>query len=186
MASKNTPEKSFRSMNIGEIVISSKAEEIIWTVLGSCVSIIFHVKDHISIMCHSQLPYCMDAHTKCFHTCPNPCFNDLDDTHDNKYVKCSIEYMIKQLKKNNIDFKKLNTTIIGGASILPKLSTKPTIGEMNVATAKEILNDNQIRINRELVGGLKGYTLWYHTNNDRLLVKIQSDGQEKNELFNNK
>lgn len=175
-----------RALNVGEIIISRDKEEIVWTVLGSCVSVVFHVNEKLSIICHAQMPFRKNINDKCYEQCPNPCYTILSDSIDNKFVKCSVEFMVQYLVKHKCNFSKLNTTLIGGATILKKINDKATIGELNIKIAKDILNKNGIKINRELVGGLNGYTLWYYTNSDRLFVRIHHDKKEKFELINNR
>ena len=43
-------------LGIGDLVKVKNEEIELWTVLGSCVSIIFHIPDAFSLMCHAQLP----------------------------------------------------------------------------------------------------------------------------------
>jgi chemotaxis receptor (MCP) glutamine deamidase CheD len=81
-------------INIGEIRITEKADEIVWSVLGSCVSIIFRADEKLSLLCHAQMPYRKEFGSRCADSCPKPCYNYLPDSMELKYVTCSIEYMI--------------------------------------------------------------------------------------------
>jgi chemotaxis receptor (MCP) glutamine deamidase CheD len=176
--------KNAKKLGIGEIIISENKEEIIWTVLGSCISIIFHVDNLFSIICHAQLPY-NSITAKCSDECSHPCRRSFDQSLENRFVKCSLDFMLKKLKTYSFDSKNLKTTLIGGASIIPKKRGLRTIGELNVITAKEMLKNNRIRINREKVGGLNGYNLWYHTDKNRLFIKVINEDIEKYELLDN-
>jgi chemotaxis receptor (MCP) glutamine deamidase CheD len=176
--------QNIKKLGIGEIIISENKEEIIWTVLGSCISIIFHVDNLFSMICHAQLPYNSTA-TKCSDQCPHPCLRTFDQSLENRYVKCSIDFMLKKFQTYRFDLKDLKTTIIGGASVINFKKGQKTIGELNVITAKEMLKNNRIRINREKVGGLNGYNLWYHTDNNKLFIKKINEDIEKYELFDN-
>ncbi|MBN1499793.1 MAG: chemotaxis protein CheD [Spirochaetes bacterium] len=173
-----------RNLGIGEIIITRKNEEIIWTVLGSCVSVIFHVDNVVSMICHAQLPY-NSINRKCTNECPHPCGRDFDRSSDNLYVKCSLEYMIKELSAFKFDKKDLHTTLIGGASVFNIKTDLMPIGELNVKAAKDILKEKNIRINREKTGGLNGCNLWYNTSSNRLLYKVINEDSQRIELLNN-
>jgi chemotaxis protein CheD len=184
MNNDNINSKNSKNLGIGEILIFENKEEIVWTVLGSCISIIFHVDHLFSMICHAQLPY-SSVGSNCKKECPNPCLKSFDQALENRYVKCSLEFMLKKLKSYSFGLKDLKTTVIGGASIIHKQKDKQTIGELNVITAKEMLKNNRIRINREKVGGINGYNLWYHTDNNKLFIKVINEGLEKYELLDN-
>ena len=45
-----------RMLGIGDLVKMQNNDTVVWTVLGSCVSVIFHIPGFFSLMCHAQLP----------------------------------------------------------------------------------------------------------------------------------
>lgn len=90
-----------------------------------------------------------------------------------KYVTCSLEFMINHLIKRRVDLSKIKTTLIGGAAVLSNSGKKKSIGDLNVAKAKEILNNHKIKVNREITGGLEGFTIWYYAEDNRLVYKQQ-------------
>lgn len=147
--------------------------------------IIFHVPGQVSMLCHAQMPLRDPYKNKCYDSCPHPCFNELPKAMDNKYVKCSVEFMVRQLKEGNNDLRRPNTTIIGGASVIPEKSRADSIGENNVKMVKCILKDSRIMINREITGGEEEYTPWYHTDSDRLYYE-RHQSRIRMELENNK
>lgn len=175
-----------RTLDIGDIIIAKKEPIDVWAVLGSCIAVIFYAKDKVAMLCHSQLSSQEDTGYTCHEKCPNPCFNDLENSNKSKFVKCTLEYMIDYLRNMDIDLSKLNTTLLGGASLIGKIEGKETVGEKNVRIAKEILKKEGIPINREMVGGDTGYVLWYNTRTDKLFIKLQKDKGERSELLNNR
>jgi chemotaxis protein CheD len=182
MDTLRTPYDFHRNLSIGEVIVSEKKEEIIWTVLGSCISVIFHVEGVVSIISHSQLPYNSFNH-ECTEDCPQPCGREFDSLLDNRYVKCSLGFMIGKLAAYGFDPRRLKTTIVGGASIVKYVDGQESIGDKNVAMAKTMLAENGIRLNRQKTGGLNGYNIWYHTDTDRLFVRTINEGHEPRELF---
>ena len=156
-------------LRIGEIKILKEDEEIVWTILGSCISVIFHTNMGLSLICHAQMPTRDITYDNiCADSCPHPCFNYLPDSMKFKYVSCSIEYMLEVMKQNGVNLRSVNTSLLGGASTLGRIELKKTIGERNVQIAKKILSENKIVINRELTGGSHALTLWYSPKNNRL------------------
>ncbi len=159
------------NVNIGELRIIKNPEEVAWTILGSCVSVIFHVRNDLALICHAQLPAPKVNGNKGCEICPCPYFTILSTENKYKYVSCSLQYMISYLKRNNIDLKSIKTTLVGGASTFNYSKDKSTFGELNVMKAKQILKKHGIKINREATGGNNGYTLWYYAKNNKLTLK---------------
>jgi chemotaxis receptor (MCP) glutamine deamidase CheD len=168
-----------RNLDIGEVIVSDRITEIVWTVLGSCISVIFHVPKVVSVLCHAQLPFNGNFECNCSDNCPKPCQRKHSDSTENKYVSCSIKNMVNILHKNNVTANEIRTTLVGGASVLGKIVERQTIGEKNVEVAREMLDSLGIKINRELTGGKTGYTIWYRTDNDKLIIRRHG---EKNKI----
>ncbi len=160
--------KNFKFLNIGELEILRNPNDRIWTVLGSCLSVIFHVPKRLSLICHAQMPDRSKYESKCSDTCPDPCFIHQPDTIDFKFVSCSIDFMVKELLKKGISLRKIHTTIVGGASVLE--INNNTIGNQNVIMAKKKLAQYNIIINRELVGGNNGISIWYYSGSNKLFI----------------
>jgi chemotaxis receptor (MCP) glutamine deamidase CheD len=169
---------NLKMLKVGEVLILKTNEDFVWTVLGSCVSVIFHVPKRISLICHAQMPTQSKYKYNCFDSCPHTCFDSMQGSSDFKYVTCSIEYMIHQLVKNKISLKSIHTTILGGATGFFGIENDNSVGYQNIMAAKKILCKYKIRINRELTGGNEGITIWYCSSNNRLLVnKHKEEGK---------
>lgn len=173
-----TTTDSKRFLKIGEIIVSKTEEHIVWSILGSCVSIIFFVKDTLSILCHSQIPDMHHQERSCRDTCPNPCVEGTQITLDSKYVSCSLAFMLAKLEEEGIGRDSVRTTLVGGASILPRIGERSSVGDLNINTAKEILKNNGMKIHRESTGGSIGYIFWYNTKSDILEVKRHTDDKK--------
>ena len=172
-------QKKRRTLNLGELIISDNSdEEVIWTVLGSCVSVIFHVPGQFSLICHSQLPDEMDRGLDCAGECPNPCFRQIDASLSSKYVKCSLEYMINHLRKHKVPFGALKTTIVGGANLMNFSIGQKSIGQKNIEMALSIFENHAIAVNRQYLGGNRGCSLWYFPPSNRLIIKNNNDNEK--------
>jgi chemotaxis receptor (MCP) glutamine deamidase CheD len=163
----------------GEIRIIENNDEIAWTVLGSCISVVFFTGLNLSLINHAQMPSRSKFDKVCSDNCPHPCFNVLPDTHDFKYVNCSLEYMINVLKQKRINLQSIRTTLIGGSSVLNIDTAGKTIGEQNIEVAREILSKNRIAINRELIGQREGITFWFNPANNEIRYRKHSEEKKR-------
>ncbi len=166
------------TLGIGEIKIIRGKKAVVWTVLGSCISVVFYANKNLSLICHAQMPDRGLFESKCSDSCPHPCFNYLQDSNEFKFVNCAIEYMIRVMENNNINLKKISTAVIGGASLFKRIEGKKTIGEQNIEKAEEVLGKHGIKINRSLVGGNEGYTIWFYSNNNKIIYKRHTSEQK--------
>lgn len=151
--------------------------DVVSTVLGSCVSVVFYVPGSISMVSHSLLPSLKSYNGLCIDSCPSPCHNDLPTSSDFRYVTCSLKYMIGELKKRNIHPSQVHTSLIGGANVLQCREQEEGVGYKNVAMAREILNQNGFVIQREHTGGLVGRNLKFYSESNTIMLKIH--GQKK-------
>ena len=160
-------------LNIGEVKLINQ-EETIWTVLGSCISIIFHSQKHnVGIICHAQLPEKRNYHSVCSDTCPKPCFRSYNTDNDLRYVSCAFRYMFETLRSKGISPDDITTHVYGGASIFQlKISTKSqSIGEQNADVALKMLRNEGIRINHKDIGGNKGRRLIFYGETGKVFVE---------------
>lgn len=163
----------------GEIRVIENNEAIAWTVLGSCISVVFFTDSNLSLINHAQMPNRSRFDKVCSDNCPHPCFNLLPDTNDFKYVNCSLEYMINFLKQRKINLQSIRTTLIGGSSVMNIDKAGKTIGEQNIEVAREILSKNNITINRELIGQRDGVTFWFNPANNEIQYRKHNEVRKR-------
>lgn len=144
----------------GQLVISDKDEEV-WTLLGSCVSIIFYnPQRRVSGVSHAQLPH-ESMESACKDRCPKPCGRD--EKQRFRYVTCSFRYMLEQFNKLGIHNKEIEVSIFGGGNMLNLKKPIDRIGERNVIMAKELISKNNLVIKREDTGGDVSRTIIHHS-----------------------
>jgi chemotaxis receptor (MCP) glutamine deamidase CheD len=170
-----------RMVKTGEVVIMNNRSDVAWTVLGSCVSVIFHVPKKMSLISHAQMPARTKFKYNCFDHCPHPCFNALPDSEDFRYVTCSTEYMINYLLKNKIKLSSIHTTLLGGATSFYGIENDNSVGFQNVTSARYILAKHKIKINREFIAGSSGISVWFYADSNKVFVTKHKE-QEKFEL----
>lgn len=167
----------------GQIHITDKPT-IIWTVLGSCVSVIlYHQRSNLTAMCHAQLPHKLASDKKCNHNCPNPCYKEQPAENSFKFLTCSLNYMIQTYSDSGIPLSQIEATILGGSSLMDISNDILSVGERNINQAREFLNKRHIKIQNENLGGKVGRTIWYNTQTHILQVKMQNQVYEKEKLF---
>ncbi len=80
MNEADTYNKRF-NLQIGDIFYIAEEPTIIWTILGSCVAVVFYNKRlKISAICHAQLPGEKLQGEQCSDNCPIRCMAQLPDT----------------------------------------------------------------------------------------------------------
>ena len=169
----------------GELAFLPHSGDVVTTVLGSCVSVIFHVPGSVSMVSHALLPSSKANNGQCFDSCPSPCQNRIPVNSENRYVTCSLKYMIGELKKRHIHPWQVQTSLIGGANVLQCREQEEGVGYKNVAKAREILNHNGFVIQREHTGGNVGRNIRYISESNTIMVKIHGQNKEF-ELLNKK
>jgi chemotaxis protein CheD len=123
---------------------------LVSTILGSCVAVCLWDADaSLAGINHYLLP-----------SDPVRGHSDL------RYGNIAIERLINEMVSAGATKYRLTAKLVGGASILGKASgTRQSIGDQNVAVARQILEKHGIPINAEQTGGQRGRKLVFHTGN---------------------
>ncbi|MGC4063307.1 MAG: chemotaxis protein CheD [Polyangiaceae bacterium] len=162
-------------LGVGDVHVA-EVPTVAWTVLGSCVAIIFFAPSRqISALCHAQLPVPLDKAVDCREGCPHPCFRRARTSTNLKFVTCSVDYMLAKLHSIGVSKQDVACALVGGANVINVSSAKLAIGTQNVVAAKSVLEEHAIRIRYENVGGAVGRTVTYHTATGRLHVRPSSE-----------
>jgi len=147
----------------GEVIIA-KSPSVIWTVLGSCITVVFYSPMHkTAIFSHAQLPENNKQGVKCHTNCIHPCYTVDKSEPSLKYVSCSINYMIEMAAKENFIKNKTKVLLFGGASMFGFTMTTQTVGTQNYEMARKYLKDNGLHIDFEDVGGTQGRKIIFDT-----------------------
>lgn len=155
----------------GGVYVSSK-DEMVWTVLGSCVSIIFyHPPSKTGGICHAQLPEPRNREEKCSDTCANPCYR-LNPKNELVYVSCAFRYLLKEFARRNIKSRELSVILVGGASIFETLSDKRfAVGRQNVDLALKLIRRHKLNLREEDTGGAVSRTVKFFPREGRVEIK---------------
>jgi len=149
-------------VSLGELFIADEPTHI-WTVLGSCVSVILRdPRKKISAVCHAQLTEkgVMDNEAK----------YQAAEKDDFRYVACAINYMLDQMLSRGIKKNELQASIFGGASVISGFSHR--VGEENANAACKVIENLGIRIVEKNIGGGKSRTIRHYTDSGFTHVKV--------------
>ncbi len=162
---------SFTSLNPGELVVTNEPKTI-WTVLGSCVAVIlYHRESKLTGVCHAQMPDRQNHDHFCADSCPHPCCDLQPESNQFKFVSCSIEYMLHQFQKKNIEAKQITARVVGGSTNDNFEHSSLNIGKRNIETALNLLDQYQIKIIKKDLGGKRKRTIKFFIHEDRLEIK---------------
>jgi chemotaxis protein CheD len=131
-------------------VFTASQPLMVSTILGSCISVCLWDADaSIAGINHYLLPSDpVRGHT------------------DLRYGNIAIERLIDEMVAAGATTARIVAKVVGGASIIGSaVSSRQSIGDQNVAVARQILEKHGIPINAEQTGGQRGRKLIFHTGN---------------------
>jgi chemotaxis protein CheD len=149
-------------VSLGELFIADKPTHV-WTVLGSCVSVILHdPRKRISAVCHAQLTEkgIVDKDSN----------YQASEKDDFRYVACAIHHMVNQMLSRGIKKSEIQASIYGGASIISGFSHR--VGEENANAACKVIEKLGIHIIEKNIGGGKSRTIRHFTDSGFTQVKV--------------
>jgi chemotaxis protein CheD len=167
----NTGKYEKIDLNPGELQIT-KEPKLYWTVLGSCISVIFYNKRlKASAICHAQLAEEKHREYTCVDFCPHPCYRDAPDSNRFKFVTCSVKYMYDTFRNMGIQNNEITVKLFGGAKVIKSPSMEKTIGDENVETAVKMLENYGLKITSQHTGGENGRTLYFYSDTGEVYLK---------------
>jgi chemotaxis protein CheD len=159
------------TLGVGAVHVATKPN-LVWTVLGSCVSMVLFVpRMKVSAICHAQLPKPGNSVEPCSNECPHPCFRNRSDTNAFRFVTCCAEYMFKALDRMQVRKSEIAASVIGGASLLG-IALKRSVGNQNVEIARQILESHGISVAYDNTGGTHGRAVTYATDTGQIDVRL--------------
>lgn len=151
-------------IHVGQIHIDD-APAAISTVLGSCIAVcLYDVRLGIGGMNHYLLPFWNG--------------NGLQSP---KFGNIAIPKLIEAMMMRGSVLQTMEAKIFGGASMNISTTDSMMIGQKNILVAKEILNEYNIAIVAEDVGGQNGRKIQFDLERGKVLLKYaqRSDMSER-------
>jgi chemotaxis protein CheD len=139
----------------GELAIAETPTRIS-TVLGSCVAVTFHSpRLKFGAICHAVLPYGSGSK-------------------DFKYVDEAVEHMLDRFAQLGVARHEIEVKLFGGSDVLPKLLSRHSplsVGQQNIAAAKQQLESRGLKLQVEHIGGPLGRKIHFYSHTGEVLLK---------------
>lgn len=154
----------------GEYYIST-GEEVISTVLGSCISVcLYDSIKGIGGMNHFMLPDNNRGGKKLF-TKDSILVKEELSNNTMRYGITAMEVLITEMQKNGAHRVNLKAKIFGGGQVLSQTMSTQSIGDKNIGFARAYLKSEGIEIVNENVGRTFGRRIFFLTGNYSVFVK---------------
>lgn len=146
-------------VDMGKIAVAKhkEAQNLVSTGIGSCLVItLYDHKLKLGAMAHSMLP------------------NDTSSAHDKSdahYIEVAIAQMLEKLISLGAHRENLEAKIVGAANMFSAF--KSDISKKNVASAKEKLRQENVRLVGECVGGSIGRSVEFALDTGIITVKTK-------------
>ncbi len=148
----------FKLINIGIAELGiSESPDILRTILGSCVGIcLYDPQKKIGGLSHIMLPVLKS-----------------ESSSPKKYADTAIPLLISELEKKGASKRCMVSKIVGGATMfkLSENSMMSEIGRGNIAKVRQILEELNIKIIAEDVGGDYGRTMDFQLETGAIRIK---------------
>ncbi len=165
----NNPLKEFENFTIhsvlpGDFKITTKPDEVISTLLGSCVAACIRCrKTGFGGLNHFLLPSTRGREIQ-------------DDAHAMRYGDYAMEVLIGSILRSGGCRNSLEAKIFGGANMYATDSSKP-VGRSNIQFVLDFINSEGISLIAEDVGGGAGRKIYFHPATGK--VKVQKLQKQK-------
>lgn len=95
-----------------------------------------------------------------------------------KYADHAVEMMLEAMERVGVDRDRVVAKMAGGAQIFKHMTMDILkIGDRNVEAIKSVLDDFGVRLVAQDVGGNQGRTVYFFTDDGRMLVKYSKGGE---------
>ncbi len=146
------------TIGIADLNVGRDNDTLVTYALGSCVGIcLYDAEKKIGGLAHIMLPSSKEASSPT----------------DNlrRYADTCITELIKVMNLKGASVSKMTAKIAGGAQMFSVSSSIFNIGERNVISVKQILNNYKIRILADETGSNFGRTVFFHTENGVMEIR---------------
>lgn len=159
----------------GELYIS-KNNEIITTLLGSCVSVCICDKENkVYGMNHFMLP---DEKKR-------DKISDILDKSHRRYGSVAMKTLVNKMIKKGALKSNMKAKIFGGGSIISQIENHASLGVKNIEYARKFLRENNIEIVNEDTYNTHGRKLMFFTGSCSVYVKELTDNHRVNKNLKN-
>ncbi len=95
-----------------------------------------------------------------------------------KYADHAVEMMLEAMERVGVDRDRVVAKMAGGAQIFKHMTMDILkIGDRNIEAIKSVLDDFGVRLVAQDVGGNQGRTVYFFTDDGRMLIKYSKGGE---------
>ncbi len=148
---------SNKTVKMGELIITENPENLSLLGLGSCIGlVVYDTSCRLFAIAHTMLPEIQ------FH---KERLGFVDPSVPARFTDEAVKRIVKAFKEKGLETRNLRAKIVGGAQIFDRDLIR--VGEKNLASARNTLQNEGIKIENEVVGGNLGVSV----------IKIRKDGK---------
>jgi len=152
--------KRFRELDLRQIYLQpgelfvDKQPALVQTILGSCVSVtLFCPRGRFGGICHALLPTGKPEDAE-------------------RHVEGAVRLLLDRMLRLGASHQQLEAKLFGGSRVLgTPPSQRLTVGEQNLACAKEMLHKLNLRPVADDTGGLRGRMLFFNSGSGEVFIR---------------
>lgn len=150
---------------MGELIITENPEDLSLLGLGSCIGLVVYDSSFkLFAVAHTMLPE-IQAHKD------RP--GIFDPTLPAKFTDVAVKLIVKKFRDNGIGNGNLRAKLVGGGQIFERDIIR--VGEKNIASVKNELQEEGVKIEQEVVGGNQGVSVLHIGKN--AIMDVKKDGK---------
>lgn len=152
-------------VKVADLNLATGDQVLVTYGLGSCVAILLYEPQHnIAAMAHIMLPSLSLARRA---------------DRAGKTPHTAVPVLIDAMLELGADRRKITGRLVGGASLFASLTPPGSIqmGERNVVSCREVLNQQGIPLVGEQVGGESGRSVWLHARDGKAIIRSANQSE---------
>lgn len=153
-------------VRVADLNIATGEQVLVTYGLGSCVAILlYEPQRRIAAMAHVMLPSLSLARRA---------------DRPGKTPHTAVPALVDGMVELGADRRKITARLVGGASLFASLTPPGSIqmGERNVVSCREVLNQQGIPLASEQVGGEAGRSVWLRASDGRAIIRSASQSEQ--------
>ena len=171
----SAPELPQIHLKPGELLVT-REPCIVVTVLGSCLAVtMFNARLQLAAICHAMLPQPRRSSTSGgFDTSPAIGQRNDPEQPPFKYLSEVIPVMVAKFAAAGLNPGEVDVKIFGGGNVISPNQGMPSsrwLGNVNVETARSLLEQARFQIKASNVGGRRGRKILFNTQTGEVLHK---------------
>ena len=152
-----------RKIGIADYAVVTDETVLITSGLGSCLGIALHdPQAMVSGLVHVMLPSVSQAR----------------DSTPAKFVDTGLPLLIEEMTDSGAQLDRLRAWIVGGSEMIQFTANDGSIGSRNIEMAKQLLDDQGLRLVGSDVGGNHGRSIAFDPATAELTIRTADDTQQ--------